>query len=108
MVAAIFYTKTSARSREYFFKGDSPGILLAQFNNVQDLECMSRMGCCCGSKGDQSELEKLDAFLDKFRNDELTMEDLKDFSLKLSIGKIGVKAIAVNDEEIQKLEKSVR
>ena len=103
MVAAIFEMESMWGPEKHFFEGESASDLLAQFERVQDLGCLARMGRMQGPKKDQKELDKLDALLEKYYADELTMEDLKKFSIKLSLGKLSVTAIAETDEEIEKI-----
>ncbi len=108
MVGAIFFTDTKYRSNEYFYTGVDANDLITQFNEDQNLTCLPEMGRSMGTKKDKVVLEKLDSFLMKYYEGELTMDDLKDFSVNLSIGFIGVRAIALNSEEVKKLEQMVK
>ena len=103
MVAAIFEMESMWGPEKHFFEGDDASSLLSQFERVEDLNCLIRMGRMQGPKKDQKELDKLEALLEKHYSDELTMDDLKKFSIKLSLGKLVVSAVAESDEEIEKI-----
>ena len=108
MVGAIFFTDTDHGGHDYFYKGEDANDLITQFNEDQNLTCLPEMGRSMGTKKDKIVLKKLDAFLTKYYEGKLTMGDLKDFSVNLSIGYIGVRAIAETDEEVEQLEAKVK
>jgi len=60
---------------------------------VQDLSCLLRQIPAMGTKKDQKECKKLEAFIEKFYANELTDDDLKSFSLEISTGTINVKEV---------------
>ena len=108
MVAAIFFTDTEHGGHDYFYKGEDANDLITQFNEDQNLTCLPEMGRSMGTRKDKIVLAKLDNFLMKYYQGELTMDDLKDFSVNLSIGYIGVRALAETEEEVEKLEAKVK
>ncbi len=108
MVGAIFMTDTEHGSRDYFYTGEDANDLITQFNEDQNLTCLPEMGRSMGTRKDKIVLKKLDAFLTNYYRGELTMDDLKDFSVNLSIGYIGVRAIAETEEEVEKLERKLK
>ena len=71
-------------------EGDTQEEIILLLYEVQDLDCLVRMGPMFGE--DVSELE---SFMDKFYNGELTCEDIKKMNIELSIGTI--KCIAFED-----------
>ncbi len=108
MVGAIFYTDKKYGGHDYLYTGEDANDLISQFNEDQNLTCLPEMGRLMGTRKDKIVLKKLDAFLTKYYRGELTMDDLKDFSVNLSIGYIGVRAIAETDEDVKKLEAKLK
>ena len=104
-VGAIFFTATNYKTNFFFFRGVNVNDLVSQFNEVQDLPCLVETGESLGTKKDKMVLKQLESFLSKYYEGSLEMTDLKKFSIKLSIGYIGVRAVAKNPEEVQMLEK---
>ena len=64
-------------------EGDTPEEIILQLYEVQDLDCLVRMGPMFGE--DVSELE---AFMDRFHNGKLSFEDIRSLNITLSIGTI--------------------
>ena len=108
MVGAIFFTDTDHGGHDYFYIGEDANDLITQFNEDQNLTCLPEMGRSMGTRKDKIVLKKLDAFLTKYYDGKLTMDDIKDFSVNLSIGYIGVRAIAETDDEVNQLEAKVK
>lgn len=103
MIAALFYIDGWMGHEEYLFKGENPHELLMQFNNVQDLECLSRMAKNQGTDEDRKEITVLDELLSKDHCGKLTLDDLASFSIEISIGKIGVTDVASSEDSIELL-----
>lgn len=104
-VGAIFFTATNYKTNFFFFRGIDANDLVSQFNEVQDLPCLVETGESLGTKKDKIVLKQLQSFLLKYYEGSLEMTDLKNLSIKLSLGHIGVRAIAESPEEVQMLEK---
>lgn len=85
-------------------EGDSPYAIIRGVERVQDFDCLLRMGRMEEGKKGQQELTKLEAFLEKYQDGTLTMEDISNLDIKLSIGTIKCFGIAENEEEIAKLK----
>ena len=86
------------------FEGDSPSAIIRGVERVQDLGCLLRMGREEEGEKGQKELTKLEAFLEKYQNGALTMEDISNLDIKLSIGTIKCLGIADGEEDIAKLK----
>ena len=86
------------------FVGDSPSAIIRSVERVQDFDCLLRMGRMEEGEKGQKELTKLEAFLEKYQDETLTMEDISDLDIKLSIGTIKCLGIAEDEEEIAKLK----
>lgn len=104
MVAAIFILDSLMGHEEHYFEGENATDIMEQFDQIQDLECLSRMAKSHGSSKDKIEIKKLDCIIKKYYSGELIIDDLLGFSLDISIGKISVKAIAHNEKEILMLK----
>ncbi len=72
------------------YEGETPEMIIYQLYDMQDLDCLVRMGPMFGE--DVSELE---AFMDKFHNGNLTFEDIRNLNIELSIGTI--KCISIEE-----------
>ena len=70
------------------YKGDDPNEIIREIASEQDFDCLLRMGRMQESEEDQGELDKLEAFLDKYHGESLTMEDIKGLDIHLSLGNI--------------------
>lgn len=79
-----------------FFEGDDCVEILAQFEHVQDLSCLVRMGRFEGTKNEQKELNRLEKMLNKYYSGDLEIADLEKFSFRLSIGLL--RCIEVSDK----------
>ena len=85
MYAAIFELSSWMGTINYFFTGETAGELLSRLEEVQDLNCLVRMGRTEEGKRGQAQLDRIDAILSKRCDGELTLTDLKNFSFKLSV-----------------------
>ena len=86
------------------FEGESASEILGQVEAYQDFDCLLRMGRMEEGKKGQKELDKLEAFLDKYYDGTLNMADLKKLNIKLSIGDIVCHGVAEGEEAIAKLK----
>jgi len=105
MVAAIFCMDTWMGHEEHFFEGETASDLLDQFERYQDLECLSRMASSMGTKKDAREIKKLESLLEKRYAGDLSIDDLRNFNLDISIGKLNVSEVAATPDEIEKIRK---
>lgn len=80
-----------------WFEGDSPIDIIKKAEEVQDFNCLLDMGRSMEGKKGQKELDKLCAFLDKYHNGILTMDDIKNLSINLSVGRINCDSIEIRD-----------
>lgn len=87
------------------FEGDTPSAVIKSAEKVQDFDCLLRMGRMEEGKRGQKELSKLEAFLEKYYDDSLTVEDISNLDVNLSIGTIKCLGIAEGEDEITKLKK---
>lgn len=78
------------------FEGDDACEIMDAASNFQDFGCLLRMGRMNEGKKGQKELDKLEAFLDKYHEGTLTIEDLKSLDVKLSIGEIVCNSVTEN------------
>lgn len=69
-------------------KGNSLQELIDVIEKEQDLMCLIQQVNMMGTKKDKREVQKLIAFLDKRNADKLTVEDVKELDVKLSVGRI--------------------
>ena len=86
------------------FEADDPCGIIQEVEKFQDFECVIRMGRMEEGKKGQKELDKLEAFLDKYHEGTLTMEDIQHLNIRLSIADITCHGIAKSDEEVQALK----
>lgn len=97
MYAALFETRSWLGTMHFITTGDTATKLLFEFQKTQDLRCLLQMGRKEEKKKGQKELDKLQALLSKYYNEELTIEDLLTLDVSLSIGII--KCLCVEDGE---------
>ena len=70
--------------------------IIRKVEENQDFGCVLRMGRAMEDEEGQKELDKLEAFLAKYHDDELTAEDVKELNIKLSCGNINCLEFAEN------------
>lgn len=75
-------------THQHIVKGDSASELLSEFEEIQSLNCLVRMGRMEENASGQKQLDKLEVILEKKMNGELTIAELKKMNIKLSIGSI--------------------
>ena len=71
-----------------WFKGTTPSEIIKEVERCQDFGCLLRMGRNNEDDEGQKELDKLEEFLEKYYSDELSMGDIKNLKICLSIGNI--------------------
>lgn len=79
------------------FEGDDACEIMDAASDFQDFNCLLRMGRQNESKKGQKELDKLEAFLQKYYDGSLTIEDLRSLDIRLSIGEIVCNSITENE-----------
>lgn len=105
MYAALFEMTSWIGTEKHVFTGENAIELLDQFNDVQSLECLVRMGRAQErSKEGKAGIEKLAEILDKHWDGVLTIEDLLTLDIKISLGTIKCCKVVEGDEEIAKLK----
>ena len=67
-------------------EGETPADLVREIEKAQDLQCLAQMADMMGTKKDKKEIRKLIDFLDKYSDDSLTIEDIKNLNVDLSAG----------------------
>ena len=85
------------------FEAEDPCGIIRKVENVQDFGCLLRMGHMYEGKAGQRELSKLEAFLQKYYDGSLSMDDIKNLDIHLSIGDIVCHSIAQTEEEIESM-----
>ncbi len=86
------------------FEADDPTGIIRKVEDIQDFDCLLRMGYSIEGKEGRKELAKLEQFLHKYNDDTLTMDDIKELNISLSIGNIACHGIAETAEEIAGLK----
>lgn len=74
-------------------EGDSPEAIIEKLEEIQDLDCLLRMGYEEEGRKGRKELDKLAEFLKKYRNGDLVIEDIERLNISLSIGDLRCKEI---------------
>ena len=67
-------------------EGDTPADLVREIEKAQDLQCLVQMAGMMGTKKDKQEIRKLIDFLEKYSDDTLTIDDVRNLDVKLSVG----------------------
>ncbi len=67
-------------------EGDTPADLVREIENAQDLQCLVHMAGMMGTKKDKKEIGKLVSFLEKYGDDTLTIDDVRNLDVDLSVG----------------------
>lgn len=78
--------------------------LFDALNKIQSLECLVNMGLSREKAKGQKELTKLSLIIDKYDDGTLTVEDLANLDVKISIGAIKCLEIAEGDDAEVKLK----
>lgn len=83
-----------------WFVADDPIGIMKQVEEIQDFSCLLMMGRAEEGKKGQEQLNKLVMFLEKYHDESLTMEDIKNLNVHLSIGNISCHEIAETEKEV--------
>ena len=86
------------------YEADDPCGIIAEAENDQSFDCLLQMGRMEGTRKDQKELDKLRAFLEKYWDGTLTMEDIRGLNIHLSVGSIVCLGIAETENEVEALK----
>ncbi len=78
-------------------EGDSPSELMQAVEKEQDLMCLVQQCAMMGTKADKKEIGKVISFLEKQSDDSLTIDDIRDLNVKLSVGSIKCLELMEND-----------
>ena len=90
------------------FEGDGPCGVINKLEEIQDFGCLMEMGRAQEGPAGQKELDKLEAFLEKYYDGSLTMKDIRELDVDLSIGKIICYGTAETEAEIEALKAGER
>lgn len=73
---------------QHIVRGNTPSDLIEDFENIQSLGCLVRMGRREEDAEGQKNLDVLEEILNKVASRELAEEDFKTFDIKTSLGRI--------------------
>ncbi len=86
-------------------EGESANAIIDAISRYQDFGCLVTMA---KQRESSYTYSKLKAFVDKYRKRALTMDDIKNLDIGLSIGSIRCHGVAEGDEEIEKLKENAK
>lgn len=66
--------------------GEAPMDLVREIDSAQNLQCLVQMADTMGTKKDKKEIGKLIVFLEKYTDGSLTIDDIRNLDVNLSIG----------------------
>ena len=89
-------------------EGDSPCAIMRQLEEIQDFDCLLEMGRMQEGASGQQELDKLEEFLEKYRSETLTMQDIADMDISLRAGPMFCYGVAEGEEEVAELKAKLR
>ena len=75
-------------------EGDTPADLVREIENAQDLQCLVQMAGMMGTKKDKKEIGKLIEFLEKYNDETLTIDDVKNLDVNLSVGALKCESLS--------------
>lgn len=104
MYAALFEMTSWMGCQQHIFQGESASDLLSEFERVQSLDCLVRMGRYQENQNGQKELDKLEAILDKHYDGSLTTDDLLTLDVSISLGTIKCVCVEAGDDAVDKLK----
>jgi len=104
MKAALFEMDSWLGHQKYIFKGEDASEIFSEFERIQNLSCLVRMGRANEDEEGQQQLDVLENMLEKYCSGELTMQDLKEFDVEISLGDMKCSGIAETDEELETLQ----
>ena len=89
---------------QHIVRGETPSALIEDFDNVQSLHCLVRMGRSEEDAKGQENLDVLESILEKTESRELTDDDLKLLDIKISLGTIKFLEAFVGVDNEEKLK----
>ena len=89
------------------YKGKTPTGIIKDAERGQDFGCLLMMGRLQEDEAGQKELDKLEAFLKKYSQRKLTLDDIRELDIKLSIGTLKCHGAVEGDEAIAALKKDL-
>ncbi len=75
-------------------EGDTPADLVSEIEKAQDLQCLCQMAGMMGTAKDKKEIRKLTAFLEKYGDDTLTIDDIRNLDVDLSVGALKCESLS--------------
>ena len=104
MYVALFEMSSWMGPEQHIVRGSSAAELLYEFEEIQHLGCLVRMGRSEEGAEGQKMLDKLEEILNKRDNGDLTNEDLLTLDIKISLGTIKCVEIAEGDNAAEQLK----
>lgn len=104
MYAAVFEMSSWMGPEQHIVRGSSAAELLYEFEEIQHLGCLVRMGRSEEGAEGQKMLDKLEEILNKRDSGDLTNEDLLTLDIKISLGTIKCVEIAEGDAAAEQLK----
>ena len=108
MYAVLFEIDSWLGPQQYVFEGESAYDMLWELEQIQDLDCLARMGKSRerSAEGKKS-IKILEAFLEKRRSGNLTVEDLLMLDIHLKLGDLKCITVVEGEEAIAQLKASI-
>ena len=103
MYAALFEMKSWMGCEQHICAGNNACEVLETFFQVQDLYCLVQMGRAHENAAGQKALDRIEALLEKHDNGELTLDDLRSFDVKISLGGIRCACVEEGHDAIGRL-----
>jgi len=104
MKAALIETTGVGGARSWICTGKDATGIFSKFMGELDLYCLVRMGRMLDD--DQSQVDALEALLDAYDEDELSLLDIEAMNIVLADGSIRCAGIARTDEEIETMKQA--
>ena len=104
MYAALFEMSSWMGLEKYIFQGMDASDLLEEFEDVQSLHCLVRMGRSEEGPEGQKALDVIEDILDKRDSGDLTVEDLLKLDVKTSLGTIKCCKVQEGDDAFEQLK----
>jgi len=91
---------------DHIVESDNPAAFYYEIEKVQDLNCLYNMGMSMeNTKKGKEGLKRLGKFLDRFHENEFTVEDYKLIDMDLSCGSFHITDVASGEEAVEELKK---
>ena len=97
-----YAAKISIGWLEKVFEADTVRGIIDEAAKVQDFDCLLRMAQF--EEEDEEQLSKFESFLDKYHYGRLTVKDIQNLDIELSIGDIKCLGFARTQKEISELK----